>query len=251
MIPETKRNTFIDLFVPRYDELSLFLMSLSFFLVYFLDPELNALAYKFLITEFEPKFFSFYAVFLLFLCGAAFSIYHVFTTAKKTDFEKWAMLYFAIMVNGLTGLLAGVYLLQTSHGYLTVFPVWNIINSFLLLLMYRFRLIDETAIADDNPTPYQVVVGSAVVIVVFIVCQFVFRLHWTITFSACVCYATNVNNFLQRLLSTRREDPLDPDITFACPKCGHSCTFNRDREGLAEHCPKCGKVITVGKSQKK
>lgn len=251
MIQETKRNAFLDLFVPRYDELSLFLTSASFFLVYFLDPELNAIAYRFLIAEFEPKLFSFYAVFLLFLCGAAFSIYHVFTTARKTDFEKWAMLYFAILVNGLTGLLAGAHMLQTSHGYLTVFPVWNILNSFLLLLMYRFHLIDETAITDDNAAPYQVVVGGAVVLVVFLICQYAFRLHWTITFSVCVCYATNVNSLLQRLLPTRRENPIDPEITFACPECGHSVTFDRDREGLADLCPKCGEAITVRKSKRK
>lgn len=249
MIQETKRNAFIDLFVPRYDELSLFLMSLSFFLVYFLDPDLNALAYKFLITEFDPRLYSFYAVFLLFICGAAFSIYHVFTTAQKTDSEKFAMLYFAVLVNGLTGLLAGAHLLQTSHGYLKVFPVWNILNSLLLLLLYRFHLIDESAIADDNATPYQVVAGGAVVLVVFLVCQFVFRLHWTITFSVCVCYATNVNSFLQRLLPTRRENPIDPEIRFVCPECGHSVTFDRDREGLAELCPKCSEVITVRKSK--
>lgn len=200
MIPRTKRNVFADFFVPRYDELSLFLMSFSFLLVFFLDPELNAIAYKFLITEFEPKLFSFYAVFLLFISGAAFSFYHVFTTARKKGLEKTAMLYFAIMANGLTGFLAGAQLLQTSHGYLAVFPAWNILNSLLLLLMYRFLLIDETAITDDNAKPYQVVAGGIVVLVVFLICQFVFRFHWTITFSVCVCYATNLSQIADRFL---------------------------------------------------
>ncbi|MDD5676955.1 MAG: hypothetical protein PHW60_03060 [Kiritimatiellae bacterium] len=209
MMPETKRSVFVDLFVPRYDELSLFLMSASFFLVVFLDPELKALVYKALVAEFDPRLFPFYAVFLLFISGAALSIYHVFTKARKKNFEKFAMLYFAVMVNGLIGFLAGAQMLQTSHGYLLVFPVWNILNSLLLLLMYRFSLIDETAITDDNAAPYQVALGGAVVLAVFLVCQYVFRLHWTITFSVCVCYATNANSLLQRLLSTRRENPID------------------------------------------
>ena len=123
------------------------------------------------------------------------------------------MLYFAVMVNGLSGFMAGAHLFQTSHGHLIVFPIWNVLNSLLLLLMYWVQLIDETAITDDNATPRDVVVSGAVILAVFLICQFLFRLHWSMIFSVCVCYATNVNALLRRLcphLMKTRSIPKSP-----------------------------------------
>lgn len=251
MIQKTQRSAFVELFVPRYDELSLFLMSTSFLLVFFLDPELQDIARKFLVTEFDPKLFPFYALFVLFLSGVAFSLFHAFTNIRKTDAEKTAMLYFAVMVNGLSGFLAGAHLFQTAHGYIMVFPIWNVLNSLLLLLMYWVQLIDESAITDDNAAPREIVVSGTVVFAVFLLCQFLFRLHWTMTFSVCVCYATNVNAFLRRLFPTPHQDPISPEITFTCPECGRTITFDREREGLADLCPKCGEVITVGRVKRR
>lgn len=34
-------------------------------------------------------------------------------------------------------------------------------------------------------------------------------------------------------------------IEFACPECGQTVTFPREREGAAELCPKCGELIRV------
>ncbi len=36
-------------------------------------------------------------------------------------------------------------------------------------------------------------------------------------------------------------------ITFACPACRESITFDFDREGFAELCPKCGEIVRVPK----
>jgi hypothetical protein len=206
MMPETKRNAFINFFVPRYDELSLFLTSLSFFLVYFLNRDLNAALYKFLVTEFDPRLFSIYGVLLYLLYGALLSVYHVFKTNEKTDTEKFFMLYFAVLANGLIGIMAGAYMLKGSHGLLAVFPVWNILNSLLFLFLYRFGIINETAIADDNAKSYQVAAGMAVIVFIFLICQYVFQFHWTITFSTCACYCTNVNTFVQSLLPKPRDN---------------------------------------------
>jgi hypothetical protein len=216
--PGHKRHPVFDFFVPRYNTLSLFLMSIAFLLLYFINPELNAFAYRCLIEEFDPKLFPFYTLFFLFIAGITFSIFHVFMRGQQSDDEKSVMLYFAVMVNGLSGLLAGARLLQTSHGYLSVFPLWNILNSLLLLLLYWIQQLDESAIIEGKAPPRQILVGGLTVLVVFLLCQFAFHLHWTLTFSVCVCYATNVNSFQQRFAVKPRELTVAPDSARACPK---------------------------------
>ena len=132
--------------------------------------------------------------------GIAFSLYHVFTSRQKTDWEKTCMLFFAVIINALAGISAGMHMLEGSHGLLSVFPIWNIMNGALLFLMYRFDIIDEGSIVDDNATLLQVIVGSVVVVFAFAICTFIFDMYWAITFSICVAYASNVNGVVQSIV---------------------------------------------------
>jgi hypothetical protein len=196
-----KRNPIARLFIPRYNELALFLMSIAFVLLFFTHADLRAGLHGFLFDDFYLRH---YIALVLFVLGILFSLYHVFTTKQKTDGEKAVMLFFAVIVNGFSGIAAGMHMLKESHGILMVFPIWNIVNGALLLLMYRFDIIDESSIVDDNATPFQVILGSMVVVAIFIVCRFVFEMYWAITFSICVTYASNVNGTVQSLFSRSR-----------------------------------------------
>ena len=200
MEPE-KRNLFAWLFIPRYNELALFLMSISFVLLFITHSDLRAASFKPLFKDFNLRA---YIALVLFVLGIIFSLYHVFTTREKTDGEKAVMLFFAIFINGLSGIAAGMHMLKDYHGILIVFPIWNIVNGALLLAMYRFEFIDESSIVDDNATAFQVIFGSMVVVAVLIVCRFVFDMYWAITFSICVTYATNINGTVQSLFSRPR-----------------------------------------------
>ena len=195
------RNHIARLFIPRYNELALFLMSIAFVLLFFTHADLRAGSQELLFDDFDPWR---YIALVLFMLGILFSLYDVFTTMQKTDWEKKAMLFFAVMVNGVGGVAAGIHVLEDSHGLLMVFPIWNIVNGVLLLLMYRFDIIDESSIVDDNATPFQVLLGSIVIVATFVVCRFVFEMYWAITFSICVTYATNVNGTVQSLFSVPR-----------------------------------------------
>jgi hypothetical protein len=148
----------------------------------------------------------------IFLYGLGLSVYHVFTTREKTYAEKWGMLIFAILTNALSGIIAGLYVLRStkSPSWLLVFPIWNIINGVLLLLMLRFRIIDEECISDRDATAGEVILGLIAVIVIFVFCNYVFKLHWAITFSICTIYATSFDKALQSVfpgLVNREETP--------------------------------------------
>ena len=195
---QEKRNLFAWLFIPRYNELALFLMSFAFVLLFFTHADLRAASFKPLFGNFNLRVLIALGLFVL---GIMFSLYHVFTAREKTEGEKAVMLFFAAIVSGLSGIAAGIHILKNSHGILIVFPIWNLVNGILLLIMYRFEMIDESSIVDDNATTFQVISGSMVVVATLIVCRFVFKMYWAITFSICVTYASNLNGMLQSLFS--------------------------------------------------
>jgi len=193
----------VQMFVPRYDELSLFLMSLSFCLVCFLNPELKAIAIKLLITDFDWHLYPIYALILLFLSGMILSVFHALSGVRMTPGQRTSMLFFAVMANLFSGLVAGACLLASTFGILAVFPLWNILNAVLLLLLCRIGIVNEQAVSDDAPSKIELLVGTLAVCVTFSVCQFVFDLNWAITFSICMSYASGLSRLAGRFLPQR------------------------------------------------
>ena len=187
-------------FIPTYDELSLFLMAVTLIALYFTNGQLwnqiNTLVTK--STEVNG-WTSLLPFALVSFVALGLCIYHVFTTREKTDLEKKVMLGFAVLTNLVTGTIAAVYTLTNASAanWLLVFPVWNIINSMLLLFMVAIRAVDEECISDRDATPSQVIIGLVAVLIIFILCNYVFKLHWAITFSICIIYATSFDKALQ------------------------------------------------------
>lgn len=186
------------IFVPQYDELALFLMSSAFILVIITHEGLRAVAFRIVLAW---QFYSLLVV-VLFGLGIVFTIYHVFISREKTYREKKLMLFSAVMINGFGGVVAGEHVIGEATSLLTlIFPLWNIANGLLLLLMYRFDILDEDIIVDDDAAPYEVVIGLCVVLMTFAISTFVFDLHPVVVFSMCVAYATNINALVKDIVS--------------------------------------------------
>jgi DNA-directed RNA polymerase subunit RPC12/RpoP len=194
-------------FIPTYDELSLFLMAATFILLGATNATMREQIYKGITVFHDLRV---YIMVVIFLGGIILSSYHVFTTREKTKFEKTVMLFFAVAANAGTGIISGWYVIKNSdvHNWQLVFPIWNIINGALLLLMLRFRIIDEECISDREATLVQIILGLASVLIIFIFCNYVFDLYWAITFSICIVYTTSFDKALQNVFPglTNRED---------------------------------------------
>jgi hypothetical protein len=194
--------------IPTYDELSLFLMAVTFILLGATNDTMRTQIYKGItgIDDLRVYFLS-----VVFLGGIALSLYHVFTTRGKTDYEKMVMLFFAVAANAGTGIISGWYVIKSSdaHNWQLIFPIWNIINGVLLLLMLRLKIIDEECISDRDATAVQIILGLIAVLVIFVFCNYVFKLHWAITFSICIIYTTSFDRALQSVfpgLANRGDD---------------------------------------------
>ena len=150
----------------------------------------------------------------LFMLGMFLCMYHVFTKRRKTEAEKGIMLLFAVSINAATGFIAGFYMLKESPGWLFLFPVWNIINSILLIVMQYVNLFDEDRISDRDATITQVILGSVAILIIFYICNNVFKLHWAITYSICIIYTTSFDRGLQSVfpLLAGQDDEQTPEV---------------------------------------
>ena len=197
--------------IPNYDELSLFLMSAVFILLYFTSSKLQDDIITFLMRLDILRRYLYVGLFML---GMSLCLYHVFTSRKKTDIEKYIMLLFAITINAATGVIAGFYMLKDCPGWLLIFPAWNIINSILLIVMQYVNLFDESQISDRDATITQLIIGLAAILTIFFICNNTFKLHWAITYSICIIYTTSFNRGLQSVFPVLagQNDEQSPEV---------------------------------------
>jgi uncharacterized membrane protein YcjF (UPF0283 family) len=184
--------------IPTYDELSLFLMAVTFILLCAVNSQPRNWIRHFFSQVHDWVVYIFV---LLFLAGLGLSLYHVFTRREKTFFEKQLMMLFAVLTNAGTGIISGWYILKSNdvRDWQLVFPIWNIINGALLLLMLRLKIIDEECISDRDANATEVVIGLIAVLIIFVFCNYVFKLYWAITFSICIVYTTSFDRALQNV----------------------------------------------------
>jgi len=181
--------------VPTYTEVALFLMSLTFLFLFIFNDLFRKEFFEFFFEDFDGREI---AVLIFFVAGLALSVYHAFSKKRVTKRVKNAMLFFAVFINFLVGFYAGFYTLEKAKGYLIIFPVINIISAFLLLLLLRFEVITSKSISDKQAKLREIILGSIIICAIFVISQYLFHNYWAITFSLCVVYATNVNNFINK-----------------------------------------------------
>lgn len=198
-------------FIPTYDELSLFLMAATLILLWITNSKMRNDVLGFTMWNIDNPRLCIFAIVLLAVAGMFLCLYHIFTSRIKTDIEKQLMMCFAVTINATTGIVSGAHTIKESVGWLLVFPIWNIINGILLFLMLRFKIIDEECISDREATLVQIILGLTAVLVIFIFCNYVFKLYWAITFSICIVYTTSFDRALQNvfpgLMSEQTEQP--------------------------------------------
>jgi hypothetical protein len=196
---KNKPNIFSYLFVPHYDELSLFTMSYVLILL----VVTNALSLKWGNQNlvFDSESFAALPIIIPFLAGLILCVYHAFSNRKKSLFEKKLMLIYAVMLNGFSGIWAGAYLIESSGNWqLSLFPIWNIINGFILIALLRGSTIDEDCIDDQDVSLIKLIFSTGIVTAIFLVCHYHLELAWAITLSICIVWTSNLNNVAGTLI---------------------------------------------------
>jgi hypothetical protein len=124
---------------------------------------------------------------------------NAFCDKKKSAGEKFFMLFFGVIVNAASGAFGSAYVLQHAQGWAVVFPFINLVSSILLIVLFRFDVIDIDSVGDDDAPRLEVLLTALIVVGLYALCSRYYHLYWAITLSVCVSYATN---FHRRILNT-------------------------------------------------
>ena len=187
---QTVLNHPITLLAPRYDELTLFAMSVTFLLLLWIDPDAHRDLSKVALFVRDDEILM---LGLLAALGMVFSLFGIFFKRPKPDVVKWPMLFFAVAVTAGTGIYAGYVTLQLARGWLVVFPIWNILNGILLILILRAGLLAPDCIIDGAAKLWQLVITLLTVGLLLGLCHYVFKLHWAISYSICLGYTMSLH----------------------------------------------------------
>jgi len=215
------------------------MMSLAFLLVFFSNDQLRSILFK-LLSGLKDRF-AIFMLLLLFTAGLVLSLYHVFTQRERTIIEKHIMLFFAVLTNAVSGIYASVHILSKStdaHCIFILLPIWNIINCLILLVSYRVGIISADNISDENIRGFEAFLGFIITVAIFAACQFVFHLHWAITFSICVIYATSFGEALHSMFHPQRQPTIAKNFATGIKVEGTS------QEEDLEKCGFCSRLIT-------
>lgn len=196
-----KLNLFEIIFIPDYDELTLYSMSYICILLFLVNTPQN---WNLASVSFQSESIPLALLFLLFVTGMFLSFYHAFSNRKKTLIEKKIMVLFAALLSGFSGIWGGTYMLVHSPGWLTIFPIWNIINGWILLTALRGGSLSENNISDRNVELSQVISSTIIVSIVFFSGYLWLKLNWAVTFSICIIWVTTLNNSISSLTTKER-----------------------------------------------
>ncbi len=189
-------------FVPGYTETEVFLMAISLVLLSLFNADLK-LWIQVTISSINNTDSDRVVQYVLgagglFISGLILSIFHAFSSKRKSETVKTIILVFALGISGVAGIIASMRIIKYYYGLFLVFPVLNIFSSIILLYLIGFA---SGSMMDDGDAPKRdLFIGSVVVITTFLLCNFWFDFHWSITFSICVAYAMNINELLCNLI---------------------------------------------------
>jgi choline-glycine betaine transporter len=141
-------------FVPKYNEYSVFFIALSIVLLSCFDAELEKTIISTIKEKVDnpavfatvPGLIYLVGVPSLFIAGLFLSVFHAFSKRHKTKTEKVIILYFALSITGIAGIIAGMQVLNNGNESLIVFPVLNILTSVFNLYLIGFtddKMMDD------------------------------------------------------------------------------------------------------------
>jgi hypothetical protein len=173
---------------PRFQEITTYLIALSFCWLFLFHPELRRGFYM-LFTGFESMSPFFLALGLIVTAGLLLSLIHAFIKRKKLALERAIMGWSVLGISGVTSFFVGVEMLPSRSSIALVMVAWNILMGILLLLQMGMQKYD---ISDENASFAEVIATTVVLVAVLLISDLYFRFSWAVTLSICIFYATSI-----------------------------------------------------------
>jgi len=135
--------------------------------------------------------------------GFFLSIYHPFSKKQKTDKEKSRILVYVFIVSYFVGFIAFLCAIPAlSMGFKGIFiftiAFINLITAFLLGVA-GYKIGCEFFISDEDAKRSDIIIGSIIVILIFLYSHYILKNYWAFTFSMCLVYSINVHRFVNNI----------------------------------------------------
>lgn len=183
-------------FAPRYDELTLLTMSTTFLWLLFVDPDVRDFAIRF---AFQDKNAASFLMYSAYLGGAILAFLHAFSRRSQSELERELVLAFAVGMH-VTAAWNLSLATEPEPGLLNiVLWVWNFASGLILLLLYRFRIVNASAIADGDADTWQSLAALLVTLGLVTVGSKILDLHWATTLSVCIGVSSTLSRLLDQL----------------------------------------------------
>jgi hypothetical protein len=190
-------------FLPSYDEITLFTLSFSLVVLYFMNEKFRLDIHKSLFIQQDGRAI---LVALYSVVGMFFSLFNLFRKQIDDD-EKYFMLLFAVVITACTGFYSSYVIWDQFKGWLMIFPIWNITNGVLMLVLLQMGVLDTDCILENDTNFWQVFVSIIAVGIILGLCNYIFKMHWIISYSICVCYTITINDAIHSLAGINRYTP--------------------------------------------
>ncbi len=182
---------------PHYTEVSLFLVLVSFFLLFFTNLDLSELSWFLL----DPGVI-FVIIFLL--MGGFYATYYTFRLDKSVSSltARSSMAGFGI----LTQVFSTMFLVLTSSaGSEIVFWIGllNLIYAFLLIMAASEGYIGYEVVNTKNAKISEIVLGLILVVSIFLISQYYYNHDPALTFSLMTSYAVIINEMFSQIFVKR------------------------------------------------
>lgn len=178
-----------NLIYPVFNEMTLYLTSLSSIYVIFSDKKIRDVIFM------DLRFV------IIFTFGILLSLFHVFSNRPKGTLTRTIMLLYIVLLNIIVSIDAFTFLLEKQDIWLTIIPGWNVISSFITLILMRADVVDERSISNDNATMTEVIIGSISLLLIILFMN-KGNMHWSLTLSFCVFYSINLQNAIVALINS-------------------------------------------------
>ncbi len=114
------------------------------------------------------------------------------------------MLFFAIFVNYLTGVIASFYIIDKAWSgeitiFIIIFPLINIYSAINLSFLFLSGAMDINSILNKDMQKYKIALSFIAIGIIFVISQFILNNYWAFTFSLCILYATIVNKYVEKI----------------------------------------------------
>ena len=164
--------------LPRYDDLTLFALSAALLGLVPINSTLRSDLRRLFTLDRDLRIL---VMLGLASIGMVLSLCGVLLKRPKGNTQKRLMLLFAVVVTAGTGAYAGLLMFERSEGWLIVFPLWNLVSSILLGVLFFTGVLDIDRVTGKRATLLQVGLTVLTVGVLLVICQYVFELLWVCT----------------------------------------------------------------------